>query len=290
MGEAVRTVDQPRWGPAEKAAIDRCLALPNPFDTKLGMRQPRLSRLIETEIIPRLMLAHRAERQPVDDVPLAAIGTVEIAELVSLALSAESHLSLGFANRLLGCGHALEAVLLHALGGAARLLGDMWREDLCSFGDVTIGLANLQQVLRALGSSFDTAADSPGCGRIFLAAVPGEQHRFSVAILDAIFRQAGWDTATADALQDMRLQLKLDWFDVIGVSLSCDVLFEHVKPTIQALRRASRNPSPLVMVGGRFFIDHPECAAEVGADVAVADAPEALRLAHQRSGSRLVHP
>jgi methylmalonyl-CoA mutase cobalamin-binding subunit len=255
MGEAARTVDHPRWGRAERAAFDRCLALPSLPSPNFGARQPRLSRLIETEIIPRLMLAHRAERQAAEEVPLSEIGTADIAELASLAVSAESDLSLRFVDRLLDRGAPVEAVLLDALT-----------------------------------SGFGPAAGWPACGRILLAPVPGEQHRFGLSVLDALFRQTGWDTAQVDTLKDMRRQLRQDWFDVAGLSLSCDVLFGQVKPTIQALRRASRNPSLFVMVGGRFFVDHPERAAEVGADVAVTDAHDALRQAQPRSGSSMVQP
>ena len=287
MGEPVRIADHPRWGPAELAAIDRCLAIPSTRPPETRPRQSRLSRLIETEIIPRLMLAHQAEPQVLSEPPAQRVGTSEVAELATLALGSDSHSVSRLLQTLLARGIPIEVVLLDGLGGAARLLGDMWREDLCTFGDVTIGLANLQQVVRTLGSEFDVAPVEPAGGRILLAAMPGEQHRFGVSILDTMFRRDGWDSVTADTLEDMRSLLHGEWFDVVGLSLSSDVLFDRVKPTIQALRRASENPSLFVMVGGRFFVDHPERSAEVGADTVAIDAHDALRLAQPRSGSRL---
>ena len=288
MGEAVRTVDHPRWGPAEKAAIDRCLAIPGPPSAGPGRRPPRLSRLIETEIIPRLMLAHRSEPLVANEARQARIGTAEVAELASLCLAADSQRVLGFVAGLADRGHAIDAILLDALGGAARLLGDMWREDLCTFADVTIGLATLQGAVRSPLFEFDGTADSPPSGRILLAAVPGEQHRFGTSVLETIFRRGGWDATAVETADEMCDLLRSEWYDVVGLSLSSDVLFDRVRPTIQSLRRASRNRDLFVMVGGRFFVDHPERAPDAGADTAAIDAHDALSQAQLRCDTKWV--
>lgn len=184
-------------------------------------------------------------------------------------------------DALRSAGHSLEAVFLDLLSPTARLLGDMWRDDLCSFTDVTIGLSRLQQVLRELSPPFESESGPQMRGRILLAATPGEQHSFGISMLETFFRRAGWDvcgggTQSGAELLDCARDERLD---AIGLSLSSDLLHGHLSALISALRKASQNPSVYVMVGGRYFIDHPDHAIAVGADAAASDAPDALRRA-----------
>lgn len=63
MGDLVRVGPRASWGPAEQAALDRCLTVPGLAERRASRLAPiRLSRTIETEIIPRLLLAHLGER------------------------------------------------------------------------------------------------------------------------------------------------------------------------------------------------------------------------------------
>ncbi|WP_375459332.1 B12-binding domain-containing protein [uncultured Enterovirga sp.] len=269
------------WGPAEQEALDRCLSVPG-LSARLEAREAprRLSRMIETEIIPRLLLTHIAEPEE-GTVPQPALTPADVRDFTRIVLEDEVAGVLSYAGAIREAGHSLEDVFLHLLGPTARLLGDMWAADLCSFTDVTIGLSRLQQVLRDLSPSFEDEDRLHVRGRILLASVPGEQHSFGLSMLESFFRRAGWDVSGGGA-HDRNELLRLareERFDAIGLSLSSDVLYEPVRALIPALRAASKNRSVLMMVGGRYFVDHPDHATLIGADVAASDAPDALRRA-----------
>jgi methanogenic corrinoid protein MtbC1 len=287
MEESGRIDTGVSWGPAEQAAIDRCLSVPGLSDRNLqkGQSLP-LSRTIETEIIPRLMLVHlpRPESQAGDaETPPTPS---DVADFTRIVL--EDHLDVVMARveAFRMEGYAIECLLLHLVAPTARLLGEMWEADLCTFGDVTIGLSRLQQVLRELSAPFENEASTATVGRIMLAAVPGEQHSLGVAMLESFFRRVGWEVYGGPSCTRAELVTlaRDEWLDVIGLSLSSDVLLKNVRPTIQALRRASRNPALFVFVGGRYFLDHPDRAGEVGADATASDAPDALRRANSSLG------
>jgi hypothetical protein len=53
---------------------------------------------------------------------------------------------------------------------------------------------------------------------------------------------------------------------VIGLSLGCEVLLPVLAETVVGLRRASRNPSLRILVGGSIFVENPGYANLVGAD------------------------
>ena len=280
------------WGPEERAALDRYISTRGVRDAPVqAVRQRGLSRTIESEIIPRLLLAHRErpdeQLHTEDRKPTAA----EVAELARLAISDTVEGGLVHIAAVRERGSSAEAILLELFDPTARLLGDMWAEDLCDFADVTIGLSRLHQILRIL--CHDDVEPDPGeasRGRIVIAPVPGDQHSFGIAVLQTFFRNAGWDVVDhGRSADDLCAIVRDDWIDAVGLSLSGDVLFDRVRPTIHALRKASRNPHLLVMVGGRFFNDNPRRATEVGADATASDAPEAVRRAEACLRTELSH-
>jgi len=70
--------------------------------------------------------------------------------------------------------------------------------------------------------------------------------------------------------------VRAEWFDVVGLSVGVDAQIEAVSSAIVAVRKASRNASVGVMVGGALFASRPELVAVVGADATAADAPQAV--------------
>lgn len=233
----------------------------------------RLASVVEAEILPRLMLVHRGrtavppatkDRQPT---------TEDVERLCALLLSrVEGDLTLHLL-RFLDEGLTLESVLVELLTPAARHLGRLWEDDACDFIEVTVALGRLQAVVRELCSRYgDDAVESQGRS-ILILPCPGETHVFCLAVLAGIFRESGWDVTTAgrDAGLDPVELVSREWFDVIGLTLSCDVLFPVLTDTIAALRRASRNRALRVLVGGPYFVRHPDHVGLVGADATAED-------------------
>ena len=283
MGETSFVGPSLPWGTAEQAALDRCLAVPLLTEpARDRMSETRLSRTIEAEIIPRLMLAHR-NGQSADEVSSGPRVTAEdVRHFTAMALEREPAALLGYVDELLARGHSLDAVFLDLFSPTARLLGHMWRDDLLSFTDVTIGMSRLQQVVRELSPGFEQQEEAGGRrGRILLAPAPGEQHSFGLSLLECFFRRAGWDVCggSAQTRAELIRSAREEWLDVVGISLSADVSYQAIGSTISAVKKVSRNPSLFVMVGGRYFIDHPDHATKVGADAVGSDAPDALRQA-----------
>ena len=73
-------------------------------------------------------------------------------------------------------------------------------------------------------------------------------------------------------------------FAVVGLSCASDVRLDGLASRVQSVRRASRNRSVGVMVGGRSFVERPELVGLVGADATAADGREASRRAKRLRG------
>lgn len=238
-----------------------------------------LTSLIEAQIIPRLIVAHPAAQVMADDaIDLAD----EVLTFAPLALHVEADALIEHVETYLDRGATIEALLVDLLAPAARRLGEYWEEDRCDFVDVTMGLWRLQEVVHELAARgpIDRGQAAP-CARALFAAMPGDQHSFGALVVEEMFARGGWatdrmgDTSVSDLLD----RVGGEWFDVIGLTVSCDSHTAALPSAIVALRNVSRNPRIVVMVGGRVFAENPRLASDVGADGTARDARSAVKMA-----------
>lgn len=243
----------------------------------------QISRTIEGEIIPRLLLAHR-QTAPAAITPKLGptLAQSDYDLLVAAALRNDGRAIAIQTAAVLDRGVAREDLLLDLIPSAARRLGEMWANDECDFTDVTIGLCRLHEAVRENTRDMEwKAAPLAGAPRILMATAGADQHTLGVVIAADFFRKAGWRVvselgATCSQLCDV---LRDEHFDIVGLSCSCDVRAGEVENDIRELRGASRNKSLKVIVGGRLVADSPGFGARVGADADSSDARGAPDLA-----------
>jgi MerR family transcriptional regulator, light-induced transcriptional regulator len=241
-------------------------------------RSATLARMIEADIIPRLLIANgrpppqprataalEADRQDIEAFARMMIGLDLVRANVVVA---------GAMSR----GVAVESVLLDLFAPTAKRLGEMWVEDACSFTDVTVGLCALQSLLRTFTSGDVVEPTVMHDGRVLIAAAPEEQHTFGVLMLETFFRRAGWDVIgmPMSSAGDVLGAVSRRSFSIVGFSLSRDCALDGLRDLIAATRKASVNAELAVMVGGRVFNDAPAKVRFVGADLTAQDADQAL--------------
>lgn len=268
----------------------RVVPFARPEQARQGLSPIALARLIEGEIIPRLLMAHQSPARA--NPAKSSAGGVAAAEVVSFAhlvLAEDLTVLRQNAEGFIARGVDVDALYFDLFSPTAKLLGSMWEEDLCTFSDVTVGLCRLQQLVYEFSDRIHQ--DDTGAGRTALFALtPGDQHSFGLVLVVEFFRRAGWRTVCAPdaSAQDLIDMVKAESFDLIGFSMSDDKWLEPLPGVIASLRSASRNPLVRVIVGGRVFTERPERVAEVGADETAEDARQAVRSADQLVGKSAV--
>jgi len=246
--------------------------MPSPVD---------LARLIEGEIIPRLLAAHQNGGHEVIAMNIGVVTPEEVESFARQSITAELPQLIDRIENLVRRGVSVEGVYFDLLSPAAKCLGTWWEEDVCTFTDVTVGLCRLQQLVYEYADRVHVEGGG-GDGRTALFALtPGDQHSFGLIMVVEYFRQAGWRTicmpdATAKDLEDI---VQTEKFDLIGFSMANERWLEPLKPLIARLRAVSRNGGVRVMVGGRAFSENPDRVAMVGADQTAGDAREAVQTA-----------
>ena len=237
-----------------------------------------LSRLIESEIIPRLMIAHAPDTPEVSP----EIDDVEIESLAPLALQVEADALLAHVEGILARGVSVDTVMVDLLAPAARLLGEYWEDDRCDFVDVTMGLWRLQEVVHEIAARAPAERMlAAGGHRALFASMPGDQHNFGTVVIDELFCRDGWvtDRMSGAETPDLIKRVGEHWFDLVGLTVSCDCHIANLTSVIAALRNVSKNPQLSIMVGGRIFANDPDLAISVGADGTARDAKLALEVA-----------
>lgn len=239
-----------------------------------------LAQVVEAEIIPRLMLAHRAD--PRTARPAILPTTAQIVAFTALVLSPGSEDVESEIAALVEDGLSLDSLLLDLLAPTARHLGVLWEEDLCDFAELTVAVGRLQRIMHDLTLRFGGEPAGHCHGRsILLLPCPGETHSFGLALIERFFREAGWDVTSVarDPDHDPLRLARAEWYDVIGLSVGCETLLPVLRQAVGDLRRVSRNQGVRVMVGGPILIDNPAYVGLVGADATAADARCAITVA-----------
>jgi len=255
-------------------------------------RVASIVRTIEADIIPRLVRNHRVEAVvPAPSGSAAPLPTpLEVDAFVQYVLDDDVAAFDGMIHRMRERGMSIDILYLGLLAPAARLLGEMWESDRLMFSDVTVAVGQLQRIMRGLSPAFGDEVSHPSDGRrILLMPAPGEQHTFGLTIVADFFRRAGWQVigGVGDSSLDPVALVRVEWFDVLGISCGGQARLDWLKTGITAVRQASRNKAIGVMVGGPIFSESPGLAAEVGADATARDGRQAPDAAELLLGSRV---
>ena len=244
---------------------------------------PHLARAIESDVIPRLVQAHR------DTEPLPApAGTSPRSRRTCrpswplIVGDSEAAAACRGGRACAARGLSVETLYLDLLAPAARLLGEMWDDDHCDFATVTVALGRLQRLLRELSPAFGTEVEHPPNGR--RVAVCASRPTSSTASAcrwwpSSSAATAGtWSAASAARCDDpaarsrqrvgrrgrlLDRQRALGWNGCASASPTC------------AQRRATA--TSVVLVGGPIFSLHPGWLADVGADATALDGRDGVR-------------
>ncbi len=245
--------------------------------------RPALVRTIETEIIPRLMLAHGiAPGMPtMPNVAVLPPSHDDMVEFARLCVHHGADAAQAFIDALLARGTDVDMVLMGVMAPAARYLGGQWEDDSLSFIDVTIGLSRMHQLMRALCAQYDCGHTLPKrrtAPKAVFSPVEGDQHSFGCAMACEVFRRAGWDVWGPGDVEPCELSAVAasQPITLFGLSAGSAQSLDRMADTIERLRRVSSRPDLLVMAGGPAFQQDPELALRLGASAVAVDAAQAL--------------
>jgi methanogenic corrinoid protein MtbC1 len=236
-----------------------------------------LQNIINADVIPALVRRHPLMTP---DVASGAINS-SVADLARRLLSSDPESAFELIDRLQSGGGSIAQLCANSFEPAARALGDLWSNDDCSEVDVSLGLNQMQMAVRrgplALVPVGFHGSPMPA---VLVATQPGEIHSLTATLDAEVLWHDGWDTHCEHPESDEELDdmVAESWFDALDLSLSTafrhDDWLPRMTRTIARARKASRNPSLAVVVGGRVFYEQRDAGKRVGADAGVSNAQQ----------------
>jgi MerR family transcriptional regulator, light-induced transcriptional regulator len=265
-----------------KSALDRVPASqPLLKDTRFAS----LGEIVEGEIIPRLMLAHRPQAAEVAATSAVNLDITDdvIEAFAQLAIGGDIECLLDVADALMSRGVSIESLHWDLIDLASKRLDALWQDDQCAFVDVTMGTTLLQQIVHELSFRAPTVGQADGPS-IFFAAMPRQRTHLCLAMAEETFRRSGWQTwAEMDLSGPAIAEIAgAHAFDMICLSVDQDYDLDQVSEITTSVRRTSRNRAIRVMLLGRVPPDVVDLHAL--ADVAVCEGREILMQAERAMG------
>jgi methanogenic corrinoid protein MtbC1 len=204
----------------------------------------------------------------------------DVERLAMLVIGADEAAAVAHFELVRAQQYPLSTLLAYFVAPAAQFLGELWREDVCDFFDVTIGIGRLQALMGRLGAP-EPVSVADVMRRALLIALPGETQLLGFRMVAKVLESTGWDVTVNEHLpaEDNAKTVASEWIGVVGVSVSVASRAELAARTVAAVRHASLNPRIAIMAGGHALIENPELAFQIGADVVSYDAMTAVVLA-----------
>lgn len=181
-------------------------------------------------------------------------------------------------------GLGLDDLYLRVFQPTLREVGRLWQENRINVADEHLATAITQALMGQLAGA-QPAATGRAPRSVVAACVDVERHEVGLRMICDLLEQRGWEAVylganvPADALVNMVRDRRPV---VVALSISLAPHLPRLRQTIGALRAELGERTPLVMVGGRPFLEDPTLAGQVGADLTALDAAEAVARLEER--------
>lgn len=186
-------------------------------------------------------------------------------------------------ERARAAGLDLRTLYLEVFQRALREVGRLWQENLLTVAEEHLATAITQSAMLRLYVEMELA---PAGGPMLIAAcAETERHEIGLRMLCDFLDLEGWETVFLGASVPTGSLLQMIEHrrpEVVALSASITPHLPQLRATISAVRSAAGATQPLILVGGRPFLDDPELAGAVGADQAARDAAQAVALLRER--------
>jgi methanogenic corrinoid protein MtbC1 len=244
-----------------------------------------LASVVVRDIVPRLLIDHRSRPATSHDRSRPAPFTAREETAFTKAVLAEpiETLRTTIDDYLLD-GITAEQILLQLMTPVARRLGALWEADAIDLVDVTIGVQNMQVLVRHLQEREGESqvwrprrrSQSRGAqtNAILLLPAPEEDHAFGLVVLGDVLRRRGFDVfgGLPVSRREMMTLVEARHYAVIGFSISCERHVLSLTRFITRVRTAVRATGTHILVGGQLVNKSPGLERRVGADQAFSDA------------------
>lgn len=175
-------------------------------------------------------------------------------------------------------GVDIRALYLHIFQPALREVGRLWQENRITVADEHLATAITQALMTQVFA--EMFARPKGHARTMIAAcLDSERHELGLRMVCDLLDLEGWETTFIGAAvpaASLAQMVQTRRPDALALSVSLAAHVPRLARAISALRETLGEATPVIVVGGRPFLEEPALADTVGADLVARDATEAM--------------
>jgi methanogenic corrinoid protein MtbC1 len=185
-------------------------------------------------------------------------------------------------------GLDLSTIYVGVFQPALREIGRLWQQNSISVADEHLATAITQAAMaRAYQSAFTWRS---ALGRTLIAAcVDTERHEVGLRMLCDLLDLEGWHTTYLGAsvpVESLVTMVQRRRPDVVALSAALTPHVPRLRTMIDEIKNVLGAARPLIIVGGRPFLDDAALAMRVGADFTAQNAVDAVRLLGEKVNPR----
>lgn len=175
-------------------------------------------------------------------------------------------------------GMDIRTLYLEVYQPVLREVGRLWAENRITVAEEHLATAITQSLMSRM---YDELFRQPRAQRrsLIAACVDVERHEMGLRMVCDLLELEGWNTVYLGAtvpVGSLVQMVRQRRPDVVALSVALAPHLPRLRHTIRALREELGVAVPLIMVGGRPFLDDPGMVQYTGADLTAADAAAAV--------------
>jgi MerR family transcriptional regulator, light-induced transcriptional regulator len=218
--------------------------------------------------------------------PTSVAGEVLAAYLAALR-EGDRRLAFLAIDRARAEGVDLATLYLEVFQPALREVGRLWQDNEISVADEHLATAITQAAMaRAFERAFTWSDD--GSHSLVAACADTERHEVGLRMICDLLEMQGWDTTYLGAtvpVESLVTMIERRQPDAVALSVALTPHVPRLRLVVEEIRSLIEEP-PIILVGGRPFLDDPSLATRIGADFTAPDAVQAVELLQQRVARR----
>ena len=180
-------------------------------------------------------------------------------------------------------GHSLGTLYLEILQPALREIGCLWQANQFTVAQEHLATAIAQTSMAML--YMEAGVGEPTGPKLVAACAGTERHEIGLRMLCDILDLQGWDTTFLGPSvppESLVAMVRERDPDVLALSATIDPHLPQLRDTIALVRSRIGAQRPLIIVGGRPFLERQDLAESIGADLCARDAVEAAAQLRER--------
>lgn len=182
-------------------------------------------------------------------------------------------------------GAPINYIVLELIPEIARRLGRQWEDDSLSFVDVSIGVNRLERVIHKLDYLFQAnQLERQQDKSIFITGFPGSQHTLGILLLANFLIFSGWQVHRPNHINidSIVYGVTSKFLQAIAISVSTSEQLEQLPNLIDLLRKKSKNPEIIVMIGGPLYNKEPEAFNQIQSVIKAFSPEESVQKLEQK--------